>query len=118
MGAGRLRSRPAGIPLVTSPARGTSAPSGTSNMSNGTPRNATNATLGFESKLWDAADLLRNNMDPAEYKHVVLGLLFLKYISDAFAERREWLAAEFADKKSAHYTPSPQDRDEVLEDRD
>jgi hypothetical protein len=47
-----------------------------------------NASLGFEDKLWSAADLLRNNMDPAEYKHVVLGLLFLKYISDAFEERR------------------------------
>ena len=46
-------------------------------------------SLGFEAKLWAAADLLRNNMDPAEYKHVVLGLLFLKYIEDAFEERRE-----------------------------
>ena len=42
------------------------------------------ATLGFEAKLWQAADALRNNMDAAEYKHVVLGLIFLKYISDAF----------------------------------
>src|SRR5258707_5518422 len=42
------------------------------------------ATLGFEAKLWAAADALRNNMDAAEYKHVVLGLIFLKYISDAF----------------------------------
>ncbi len=49
------------------------------------------ASLGFEAKLWDAADLLRNNMDPAEYKHVVLGLIFLKYISDAFEERRDGL---------------------------
>lgn len=40
--------------------------------------------LGFEAKLWAAADALRNNMDAAEYKHVVLGLIFLKYISDAF----------------------------------
>ena len=45
-------------------------------------------SLGFEDKLWNAADLLRNNMDPSEYKHVVLGLIFLKYISDAFEERR------------------------------
>lgn len=42
--------------------------------------------LGFEDKLWKAADKLRSNMDAAEYKHVVLGLLFLKYISDAFSE--------------------------------
>ncbi|MDA1217070.1 MAG: type I restriction-modification system subunit M N-terminal domain-containing protein, partial [Chloroflexi bacterium] len=40
------------------------------------------ATIGFEAKLWLAADKLRNNMDAAEYKHVVLGLIFLKYISD------------------------------------
>jgi type I restriction enzyme M protein len=44
----------------------------------------TSANLGFENKLWQAADALRNNMDAAEYKHVVLGLIFLKYISDAF----------------------------------
>jgi type I restriction enzyme M protein len=44
------------------------------------------ANLGFESKMWTAADKLRNNMDAAEYKHVVLGLIFLKYISDSFIE--------------------------------
>ena len=42
------------------------------------------ANIGFEAQLWAAADALRNNMDAAEYKHVVLGLIFLKYISDAF----------------------------------
>ena len=46
--------------------------------------NSTAVPLGFEAKLWAAADALRNNMDAAEYKHVVLGLIFLKYISDAF----------------------------------
>jgi len=40
------------------------------------------ANLGFEAKLWLAADKLRNNLDAAEYKHVVLGLIFLKYNSD------------------------------------
>ena len=44
------------------------------------------ANLGFEAKLWLAADKLRSNMDASEYKHVVLGLIFLKYISDAFEE--------------------------------
>jgi len=44
------------------------------------------ANLGFEKKLWAAADKLRSNMDPAEYKHVVLGLIFLKYISDSFKD--------------------------------
>src|SRR5438128_9756332 len=52
------------------------------------------ATLGLEATLWAAADKLRNNMDAAEYKHVVLGLIFLKYISDAFEERHAALAAE------------------------
>ena len=47
----------------------------------------------LEKTLWAAADKLRNNMDAAEYKHVVLGLIFLKYISDAFDELYEHLAA-------------------------
>ncbi|NOK32800.1 SAM-dependent DNA methyltransferase [Corallococcus exercitus] len=50
--------------------------------------------LGFEATLWHAADKLRNNLDAAEYKHVVLGLIFLKYVSDAFEERRAQLLAE------------------------
>ncbi len=53
----------------------------------------TTANLGFEAKLWAAADALRNNMDAAEYKHVVLGLIFLKYISDAFEAQHEKLLA-------------------------
>ena len=54
------------------------------------------ATLGFEQQLWAAADALRGSMDAAEYKHVVLGLIFLKYISDAFEEQHARLAAERA----------------------
>jgi type I restriction enzyme M protein len=54
------------------------------------------ATLGFEAKLWAAADALRNNMDAAEYKHVVLGLIFLKYISDAFEAKHTELTAQKA----------------------
>ena len=50
--------------------------------------------LGFEQKLWSAADKLRSNMDAAEYKHVVLGLIFLKYISDAFNEVHKELEKE------------------------
>lgn len=60
--------------------------------------NASSATanLGFEAKLWAAADALRNNMDAAEYKHVVLGLIFLKYISDAFEAKHAALEADKA----------------------
>ncbi|NLK50565.1 MAG: SAM-dependent DNA methyltransferase [Candidatus Cloacimonetes bacterium] len=52
------------------------------------------AKIGFEKRLYKAADALRSNMDAAEYKHVVLGLLFLKYISDAFEEQYQKLEAE------------------------
>jgi type I restriction enzyme M protein len=61
------------------------------------------ANLGFEEKLWKAADKLRSNMDAAEYKHVVLGLIFLKYISDSFEEKRKELE---------------KDKEADLEDRD
>jgi type I restriction enzyme M protein len=50
--------------------------------------------LAYADKLWQAADKLRGQVDAAEYKHVVLGLLFLKYISDAFEARRAQLNAE------------------------
>ncbi|MDR1539962.1 MAG: type I restriction-modification system subunit M [Clostridiales bacterium] len=50
--------------------------------------------IGFEQQIWAAADILRGNMDAAEYKHVVLGLIFLKYISDKFDERYQELLAD------------------------
>ena len=60
--------------------------------------NNSGANLGFESQLWAAADKLRGNMEPSDYKHVALGLIFLKYISDAFeAKRAELLKEELAD---------------------
>lgn len=65
------------------------------------------AKLGFEEKLWQAADKLRGHMDAAEYKHVVLGLVFLKYISDAFNELYDRLAAD-------EYTDDLENRDEYL----
>jgi type I restriction enzyme M protein len=64
------------------------------------------AIVGYEAKLWGMADALRGSMDAAEYKHVVLGLIFLKYISDAFEEQHERLVAE--KKKGA----DPEDPDE------
>ncbi|MBC7232149.1 MAG: N-6 DNA methylase [Chloroflexi bacterium] len=57
---------------------------------------ATGATVGYEAQLWQMADALRGSMDAAEYKHVVLGLIFLKYISDAFEEQHAKLVAEKA----------------------
>ena len=66
------------------------------------------ATIGFEAKLWLTADKLRNNMDAAEYKHVVLGLIFLKYISDTFEEHRAKLIAGKGEYKGAN----PEDPDE------
>jgi type I restriction enzyme M protein len=52
-------------------------------------------------KLWDAAVKLYSNIDAAEYKHVVLGLIFLKYVSDAFVERRKQLKANFANPEGS-----------------
>ncbi len=66
----------------------------------------------LEKKLWTAADKLRNNMDAAEYKHVALGLIFLKYISDAFDELFQKLESE--KKKSG---ADPEDKDEYTAER-
>src|SRR5690625_6078397 len=64
------------------------------------------ANIGFEEKLWGMADKLRGIMDASEYKHVVLGLLFLKYVSDSFEELHATLSEEeWAD---------PEDKDEYL----
>ena len=66
------------------------------------------ANIGFEKQLWDAANVLRGNLDAARYKDVVLGLIFLKYVSDAFEERREQLELEREDGAD------PEDPDEYL----
>jgi type I restriction enzyme M protein len=68
--------------------------------------------------LFEAANKLRGSVESAEYKHLVLGLIFLKYISDSFTLRREQLQAELADPTSELYTDDFAERDEVLEDRD
>ena len=76
------------------------------------------ANLGFEQKLWQAADKLRNNMDAAEYKHVVLGLIFLKYISDAFEERHSHLQRETQNPESDLFVREPEARYGIVEDPD
>lgn len=68
--------------------------------------------LQLEKTLWQAADKLRSNMDAAEYKHVVLGLIFLKYISDAFQERYNILKAEELETGA-----NPEDKDEYVAER-
>ncbi len=64
--------------------------------------NNSSAQLGFEAKLWLAADKLRSNMEAAEYKHTVVGLIFLKYISDSFEEHHAKLLAGTGDYAGAN----------------
>ncbi len=80
-------------------------------MARGSKKSSTGARgpLDFKEKLWEAADKLRGHMDPGEYKHVVLGLIFLKYISDAFLELHDKLSATAATEHT-----DPEDRDEYL----
>jgi type I restriction enzyme M protein len=75
-------------------------------------------TNEIKKTLWAAADKLRSNMDAAEYKHIVLGLIFLKYVSDAFAERRAELARRFADPNDEYFIADEELRARDLEERD
>jgi len=79
-----------------------------------------NATdLNFERELWAAADRLRGNIDVSEYKHIVLGLLFLKYISDSFYQRRKKLEEWTSDPKNKEYYISKEEnRNAVVDDKD
>lgn len=74
----------------------------------------------FKKTLWATADKLRANMDAAEYKHLVLGLIFVKYISDTFAARNAELVRRFADPADEYHLPdaTPDDVAAELEDRD
>ena len=85
----------------------------------GRPRKVTpKAPKSLEQRLWDAADALRGNQEPSEYKHVVLGLVFLKYISDRFEERRRAIEASLSDPNSGDYIPNAARRAQFVEDRD
>jgi type I restriction enzyme M protein len=75
-------------------------------------------TNDIKKTLWAAADKLRSNMDAAEYKHIVLGLIFLKYVSDAFAERRAELERRFADPADEYFIEDEGLRARDLEERD
>jgi type I restriction-modification system DNA methylase subunit len=76
--------------------------------------NSNSANIGFEQKLWLAADKLRSNMDAAEYKLVVLGLIFLKYISDSFEEHHGKLLAGEREYAGAN----PEDPDEYRAEKE
>jgi len=76
---------------------------------------ASAATVGYEAQLWQMADALRGSMDAAEYKHVCLGLLFLKYISDAFEERQVTLRRVVDDPKDDYYlAPGTRNRADAI----
>jgi len=82
------------------------------------PKKKAAATKSLEATLWDAADELRGKMDSAQYKHVVLGLIFLKYVSDTFMVRHEELARLVDDPSSEYFMPNEAAKQSVLEDRD
>ncbi len=69
-------------------------------------------------KLWESAYILRKGLDAAEYKHIVLGLVFLKYISDSFVGRRAELESEFANSESERFKADTKRREVALEERD
>lgn len=72
----------------------------------------------LEATLWEAADKLRGNLEASEYKHIVLGLVFLKYVSDAFTNRRVQIEAALAEPESPDFIPSEERRTKILESRD
>jgi len=75
-------------------------------------------TREFENQLWKAADKLRKKVEVHQYKYIVLGLIFLRYLSYAFYERREELKKLFADEKSDYYIDDEELRELALEDED
>src|SRR6266404_5012292 len=81
-------------------------------------KQSSDSGLNFEAQLWAAADKMRGHMDASEYKHVCLGLIFLKYISDAFEEKREQLLFGFSDPKSEWFVKDEPERKEAAENRD
>jgi len=77
--------------------------------------------INFMDKLWEAANRLRGKMEASQYKHIVLPLIFLKYISDMFESRRKWLENALRDPKNEdYYLPNATEEDikSILEDRD
>ena len=83
------------------------------------PKKSDNKKVDFKETLWKSADKLRNQMDAAEYKHIVLGLIFLKYISDTFDIQKNKIKKTVSDKKSDLFiSEDPKVYEKELEDRD
>lgn len=82
------------------------------------PKKKAKPAKSLEATLWDAADELRGKMDSAQYKHVVLGLIFLKYVSDTFRVRHDELTRLVDDPDSDYFMPNDAAKRSVLEDRD
>ncbi len=87
-------------------------------MARSNSKNRKAQTRTLEQRLWETADALRGNQEPSEYKHVVLGLVFLKYISDRFQARYRDIDTTLSDPKSEDYIPNEARRRAFLEDRD
>jgi type I restriction enzyme M protein len=84
-----------------------------------TPHENGKGDLPFAKELFEAADRMRGSVESAEYKHLILGLLFLKYISDSFERRRGWLEQATRDPENEDYfVEDDAERYEILEDRD
>src|ERR1039457_2563629 len=88
-----------------------------------TPKTANGSALDFEAQLWAAADKMRGHVDASEYngarpEGLCLGLIFLKYISDAFEEKREQLLFGYADPKSEWFIKDEPERAKAADERD
>ena len=83
------------------------------------PKKTNTKVVDFKETLWKSADKLRNQMDAAEYKHIILGLIFLKYISDSFDLQKNKIKQMVSDKKSDFFiSENPKVYEKELEDRD
>ena len=82
------------------------------------PKKKEDTPKDFKAVLWASADKLRAQMDAAEYKHLVFGMIFLKYISDTFIEQQEKVLRMISDKNDKDFYLEPEEREGALEDRD
>jgi type I restriction enzyme M protein len=80
--------------------------------------NGSGANLGLEEKLWVAAGKMPGHLEPSEHKHIALGLVSLKYVTDAVDDRRSELVAAMADPANGCFTKDAEEDESVLEDRD